>query len=707
MWPPKWVPRLMVMVGFKRHVHEILRLATLPVRFVLSGRWIPSGPWVVLWTTLAVVSSIQTYEQIVVLGWRLLKLQIQSWRGKGGDASPLACELCDAMIALVLKFDAVSPGDVDCLSLCGPLKGKCVAMCENIVAAIDSSAHYPCVAAGICTEEKEEECSWNGHNCIPMGMCRRTRRLFGPRCEPHPGFKLWTQYRSSFQKHAGALASAIVNQPRCGERGAHPVFCVKNQVTNLDVMCETLTHTLILVVGIARSVHAIETPGGADAKHFLTFWIMTITAGFLETNLLKVLLSRLRFYYVLKLAVVAYLLLFDGAAHVYHRIRKARYKLTHSHFWRRTFFGAAKYQKTRRRIARRTRRLSASPLELFNVVLDDSDSDSDDDECEAVACKELEAHGRLAGLAFVADRARKAGVKAAYQDAIAGDLGRSARDALLEFLEHKELAFLYVKLHHAKVIVEEEEPEDDDAAVVVPLHAASAPAGIPVKKRMSRSMSDPQSPGSPTRRFFDKKHDSEARDVSVTSSFYVVLHLVPSPEAKSGSRDDSAAARAAKCFLQWKQSDDDNVVETTTTTTPGGGGLWPLVQRIYTRWRKSRLSEIFLGFFEDDALVSVSSTTVRGGPNLAPTWEEDLELKLVGGTIGPDGAWLNPCCCYTSLLVQLWVADLLHPDHLLGEATVPLADVMHGIPSRLHNLYLSDGVDKTASADLSLRLSHM
>lgn len=63
-------------------------------------------------------ANIQTYKQIAGLSWRLLKAQVTSWRGDSEEKSRVACELCDSIIGLILKFDSNSPEDIDCAQLC-------------------------------------------------------------------------------------------------------------------------------------------------------------------------------------------------------------------------------------------------------------------------------------------------------------------------------------------------------------------------------------------------------------------------------------------------------------------------------------------------------------------------------------------------------------------------------------------------------------
>ena len=139
-----------------RVVRRVARVALWPVNFVLgnilSGNWVPSGPWIVVWSSFAFAANVQTYKQIVGLSWRLAKAQVAAWRGDSEEKSRVACELCDTIIGLILKFDSNSPEDIDCGELCPFGMGKCVRTCESIVEAIATSSHYPCVAAQLCAD---------------------------------------------------------------------------------------------------------------------------------------------------------------------------------------------------------------------------------------------------------------------------------------------------------------------------------------------------------------------------------------------------------------------------------------------------------------------------------------------------------------------------------------------------------------------------
>ena len=421
---------------------------------------------------------------------------------------------------------------------------------------------------------------------------------------------------------------------------------------------------------------------------------------------MRLLLSRLKLYYFAKLLVVAYLLLFDGAAHLFHRLRTMRYKLTHSRLWR------------RQRNATREGGTSASSSHNnkdFFIIDDGSEPLLLEDDNKALA--DLEAQARFAALSEVAALARTRGIPEAYRQCLRGTLGAGPKKALLEYLETKDLAFLYLRLRSARVILPEalcndkkdKDDKDDEPRPNVEEASSSsdkeknsfAAPSSPASQQSSNGVPlETMEPVSPTRPFFDKKHGRQARDVSVASSFYCVLHLVPSPEGQG-----DGAKRAATFFLKKKE------VESMPATTGGFSSLFlARAQRAYVRWRKTEVAEILLGFFEDEALVSVRSRTARGGSALAPQWlNEDLELKLVGGTVDPkDGTWRNDCCSYMSLLLQLWVAEPLRPDNLLGETTLCLADFMHGLPVSLNDLPLfSTGLDQTAVADITIKLSPM
>ncbi|KAJ8608742.1 hypothetical protein CTAYLR_007805 [Chrysophaeum taylorii] len=428
-------------------VERAVRIATFPVRVVLSGNWVPKGPWIVIWGLFAFASSVQTYKQILGLSWTLVRLRFSAWRRGASleSSNAVACELCDSLIGLLLKFDANSPQDIACEKLCPSAfgGGVCVRTCERIVEAIRTSSRYPCKAAKLCPDANGEEaaaCTWE----------RRTRS----RCERHPGLELWAKYQNTIARHAGALAAAWRRQPRCNAR--HALFCVRAPRSWDSLACDYASTVLVGCVGLLRSIAAIESEGGNDDKSWLTFWIVFFAATQLE-RFASVLLSRLRYYYHLKLLVTIYLVGFGGAETCYHKARSLRYLRS----WQSLFMNR------RRRGAR----------------------DEDDDRKKRRALiEELETKARFGeALASLAAAFRERPIESVCRAAVDFEFGPEARDALLGVLETKEFAFLYVHLHAASVLDDRIDPVVEAAYVAfhqIPLRAA------PRKRRRARARAD-------------------------------------------------------------------------------------------------------------------------------------------------------------------------------------------------------------------------
>jgi len=181
-----------------------------------------------VYAAMAFASNVQTYKQIASLTFRVTKAGLS----RQSEAAA-ACELCDAIIGLVLKFDDASPEDVSCDDLCPFGMRRCVTTCEAIVEAIATSSHYPCVAAQLCPDPEANEdegpftCAWDRktRSCAPAGLCEREGRFpllpgVAGRCRPNDGVRMWTKYQGSLAKHAGALFGALQRRPRCNCRRA-------------------------------------------------------------------------------------------------------------------------------------------------------------------------------------------------------------------------------------------------------------------------------------------------------------------------------------------------------------------------------------------------------------------------------------------------------------------------------------------------------
>ena len=70
--------------------------------------------------------------------------------------------------------------------------------------------------------------------------------------------------RTSLQRHAGALVSALYEQPRCGEANAGE-WCIA-EPSGLGAVADRAGIALSLLYGGLQTVRALETPGGDDDR---------------------------------------------------------------------------------------------------------------------------------------------------------------------------------------------------------------------------------------------------------------------------------------------------------------------------------------------------------------------------------------------------------------------------------------------------------
>ena len=718
-----------------RVVRRVARVALWPVNFVLgnilSGNWVPSGPWIVVWSSFAFAANVQTYKQIVGLSWRLAKAQVAAWRGDSEEKSRVACELCDTIIGLILKFDSNSPEDIDCGELCPFGMGKCVRTCESIVEAIATSSHYPCVAAQLCADELPDgslggalgggdvTCAWDKAEraCAPRGLC--TKAGSAPafvanvvpglaRCELHPGLELWGKYQSQLSRHAGALVGALAHQPKCGEPGASPVFCVQPPGSAASKFSERASAVLVLLVGILRSVRAIETNGGDDDKLMLTFWIVFVLCTLAE-RVLVVLLSRLAYYYHAKLAVVLFITYFDGAEVLYRKLRRLRYRVAHSSIWRKRM----------------------GPLFLLRYLHEDVSTETYAERrarAEETAVSKLEEQASFGALAVVADYANRTSLGAAYEAAVRDDFGPLARDALVALWDKDEFAFLYARVHGVTDLAFE--PAAAPAEFVRPLRRSSSGDDLlkaaladgtqqcycemHLMRRADGADGDGEAP--PVLKFESAARRARRHSAlgDIASSRVVDIGLAEL--RTSQSTPDRTFHRRIKTPKYQKllaspkhprsrslsgESEDD------AAAAPGPAArfvaaLAALRDRIVAAVRALTVVESFMGHFEGAALASAVSER-RGAAD--GVWDADLELKLLGGGVDDQGKWHNPEAAFLEVLVQVWAYRPFAADAKLGEARVKVCILMHGGPVKLENLALKSGDRVTGRLTTTMRLA--
>ena len=172
--------------------------------------WLPP-PWVLMALVFTFASRLGDVQEILVLSLRAVV---------GGRDS--GCMLCHRTTAFILKLSELDEAQsIDCKNVCFGTR-KCNEVCSHILTALATSEHYPCVAAGLCPVEDEDSdvtCrfDWRALSCTPATACERK---FPARCVVRQGLQTWRRHMNVLGKHAGLMASALANQPRCGDEGA-------------------------------------------------------------------------------------------------------------------------------------------------------------------------------------------------------------------------------------------------------------------------------------------------------------------------------------------------------------------------------------------------------------------------------------------------------------------------------------------------------
>jgi hypothetical protein len=163
--------------------------------------------------------------------FRVVRLVAVSFPFAGSRDSSM-CDLCDDVMADTLIRGAEGLDALPCTWICLAVPG-CVRMCETVKAFSGNTSRFPCEAAGYCEPGTAEQafsltsgCSVAPiFRCKPARYCTHRRHGFRFSCELKPGIGRWVGMREGVRKHAGAIVSALYEQPRCGEAGAG-VYCI-------------------------------------------------------------------------------------------------------------------------------------------------------------------------------------------------------------------------------------------------------------------------------------------------------------------------------------------------------------------------------------------------------------------------------------------------------------------------------------------------
>ena len=287
-------------------------LLTLPIPCNSFG-FIPGvvmpPPWVILWGIMAFAKTFAAVKDIVFLAVEVIF---------GGEGA--ACTLCDKIVTILLvsgDVEAEGTRVLDCENVCFHLK-RCVIICDKLKTALQTSVHFPCVAAGYCPAVDEfgpmPNCKYQfPASCSPANMCH----FKNMRCQLSDGYKRWRRMNAMLTENLGAVAGALTKMPKCGEPGAHKTFCI-NEPTGIGLYCKHGSF-LICIYACVMSVRAIESPGGDDDRQWLSFWIIFLIFTVFEA-MTDVLLSWVPSYFEIKFGFLCWLVFCNGADVLYRKV---------------------------------------------------------------------------------------------------------------------------------------------------------------------------------------------------------------------------------------------------------------------------------------------------------------------------------------------------------------------------------------------------
>lgn len=610
-------------------------------------------PWMIVGMLINYAANIQTYKRTAFLVWKLLK----------GGSQQAGCALCDEIVERILDVTGVQDStdkadDLACTDICPWGIKKCITVCERLLEAIRHSGKYPCVAIGMCAEMDEfgpiPRCKfdWTTASCSPPFACSMIRTIPWPKCQLKEGYSKWRKVSSLMSRKAGAMLAAVANAKKCGDEGADPYFCV-NEAKGFSLICEWLGYVLVFVVATVASVRAVETPGGDDDRQWLCFWIIFFLFTLVE-RFTSVFLSQLFLYYPLKLVVLFWLVMLEGAAEVYSRIHRI-FKVMRR--WAKRYY----IQKF----------LSFFFLDKLFTVQGGEPSEQD-------VIEDLEASAANSSLELVAIDARTLGTEELYRkftspSAISFRYSERVLRALTKRWSEMEVRYLEVHLLSARNLpvmdysVLDGAPESCDPFVVlylVPPHGAKE-----LGKREKKETKE-------------KKHGE--REERGTPRCMVWADMRASLEG----------------LLPW------DAIEWLRTLRLL---LWlqhtlPLVANHVPHFFRGEGWFATAGIGPNGAYGQYARTSSRTVErSLNPHWNEHLELRLEGGFRDASGSFINLHAPYTSLRVEVWDQDWWTSNDFIGEFTVPLCMLMDG---RTHEVEceLTDPEFKSKAKPLSGRL---
>eukprot|EP00966_Prymnesium_polylepis_P276754 6394254-Prymnesium_polylepis.1 len=307
------------------------------------------APWALLWRLLAPIVTRPWRAVSITFGfvfkWQEIKdIGQLSFLFVSGQSADAGCRLCDLLTKRALlsaNLDSLDGSYVNCASrpfracgqqgcsfsltsnqVCFGFGQGCRNTCERITGAMKNSTDYPCEAAGFCPpldEFGEVSCRFDFRKlgCTPASQCKFT---FPNKCEIRAGRRLWKKATKHATEGLQAIGAAFHQRVKyCSEPDAGP-HC-KMEAEGTGRAAQVGGYLLLAFRATTQTFKAIETPGGGDDRQWLTFWVIMFGFTFIE-RFTDLLLSRVRWYYELKLALLLWMLFSNGAEKLYRRARR-------------------------------------------------------------------------------------------------------------------------------------------------------------------------------------------------------------------------------------------------------------------------------------------------------------------------------------------------------------------------------------------------
>ena len=626
-------------------------------------------------------------------------------------------------------------GGLDCGTVCFGLKGKCHKMCEGIKGAMTNSTSYPCTVAGFCPEqgayddEGQISCRWSYKKlgCLPEGgMC--VHRL-PTTCELRPGIRQWRRVKKFVLRDVEALGAAFQRRAKyCSEEGSGNV-CIRDAV-GVGFVCQNLGYMVIVLIGTYLTVRAIESPGGADDRQWLVFWLLMFSCSYLE-RFTDMLLSWLPRYYELKLVFLLWLMFSppSGGAEKLYRLARRRLRLAEA-FGRHFGTVAASDDDYVQRLPKPVREeVARRGSDSLRAVLDELCTSEADvvDRYGAGIMPPLYTHWNAVDPAVVivriisasnlpvmdpgvldefrATKLKRAADQSKFMPRSWGDASEAISNRISNALaEPLGRATGAIGLHEMserianhladtpKTVAKHDKVDPYVVATLVPpAQSLAQSAGSPLKSLKASPSSafspPPKHKGSIGRHdnryrvaTWAPKFSSWARVRLLVSCLTLVVHwrrratsLAAVRAAIMRRKPIVAAARLYRLARQYVPGLRDEGSDALIGT---------------------RSSGIFSHAFHGGPLGPVGQYSRRRSRvkhrSSEPRWNQTLELRLPSRPINYDGTHSgNTVAPFTKLRLEVWDCDYFSRDDFIGEATIPLTPALDGRRHR-YTLALSD-----------------